>query len=240
LLLSTTASSQFVFNLTSLLWLQVKIFENLAGVDRQFTTQLDQKLLSAAATKRNGNGAVSQDSASTNVLETFLHVDDETAAGERNGAEVKERINGSASSSPSVQEADYPLKELEQQMWMDRVNGSTSSSSGRNSVQSPARLAKPSKPIPTSAEKRFVDGNAVLDVADARRNSWQSSATEQFEKEDAMQLYSEEVDVESDLDIVLGKARKQLAAGDIKAALGILEKVSPFVITAFMYDLNCW
>lgn len=240
-LLSNTAGSRSLLNLPNLLWLQVKIFENLAGVDRQFTTQLDQKLLTAAATN---HGTVSQESASTNVSEPLLHVDDEMTAGKRNDAERIEKINGSASSSPSMQEADHPLKELERQMWMDRVNdsarGSTSSSSSRSSVQSPARLAKPFKPAPIPADKkRFADGNAVTDVAGAQRNSWQSSAIEQFEKEDTMQLYSEELDNESDLDRVLANVRKQLAAGDIRAAHGTLQKVSPFVITSFIHDLSC-
>jgi len=226
-----------------LLWLQVKIFENFAGVDRQFTTQLDRKLLSAAATNQNGGGIVRQESASTNVSEPLLHVDDEIAAVKRNDVETIEETNGSASSSTDVQDADYPLKELERQMWMERVNdsgkGSTSSSSGRSSAQSPARLAKPFKPISTSVEKGFVDRNAVTGVAGAQKNSWQSSATEQFEKEDTMQLYSEEMDADSDLDRVLGNVRKQLAAGDIKAAHGTLQKVSPFVRTSFMHDLSC-
>lgn len=172
-----------------------------------------------------------------------MHVDDETTAGARNDVERIEKMNGSASSSLSVQEADYPLQALEQQMWMDRVNdsakGSTSSSSGRSSVQSPARLAKPSKPVLASADKRFVDGNAVMDDAGAQRNSWQSSIVEQFEKEDTMQLYSEESDTESDLNGVLGYARKLLAAGDIRAAHGTLQKVSLFLITSFMRDLSC-
>lgn len=136
-------------------------------------------------------------------------------------------MNRSVSSAPSVQEADSPSKELEQQMWMDRVHdsakGSTSSSSSRSSVQSPARLAKPHKPAPILAGKRFVDGNAVATNAGARGNTWQSSV---IDKEDATQLHSVELDTESDVDSLLRNTRKLLAAGDIRNAHKILQKVS--------------
>lgn len=207
---------------------QVKIFENLAGADRQFTTQLDQKLLTAAATIQNGNATVGLEKISTIGSESLLHVDDQMTAAHGNIVESIAKTNGSAIYSPSAQAVDYPSKELEQQIWMDRVNdsakGSTSSSSG-SSLQSPARFVKLSKPAPVSAGKLIV-GNGFLDVGGAQRFTWQSSATGEVEKEDATQLYSQELEAESDLDRALATARKQLSADDIRGAYGTLQKLA--------------
>ncbi|KAG0568473.1 hypothetical protein M758_6G019200 [Ceratodon purpureus] len=204
---------------------QVKIFENLAGVDRQFTTQLDQKLLTAAATSQNGNGTVSEEKSSTTGSEVLLQLDDIMTAVQENAVESIAKTNGSAIPSTSVQEVDYPSKELEQQMWMDRVSDSAKGSTSSSGVQSPARLAKPSKPAPVSAEK-FNVGNGVSDVYGAQRYPWQSSTIGEVEKEDTTQLYSQESDAESDLDRALATARKQLAAGDIRGAHGMLQKLA--------------
>jgi hypothetical protein len=218
-------------NMKNPLWLQVKIFENLAGVDRQFMTQLDQKLLTVAATSQNGKATCGQAKSFTIGSESLLHVGDQTTAAKGNIVESIAKTNGSAISSSSAQEVDYPSKELEQQIWMDRVNdsakGSTSSSSA-SSLQSPARLAKPSKPDPVSAEN-FIVGNGFTDVDGAQRYPRQSSAFGEVENEDATQLYSQELDAESDLDRVLATARKQLSADDIGGAYGMLQKVTPFM-----------
>lgn len=210
----------------------MKIFENLAGVDRQFTTQLDQKLLTAAATSQNGNATVSQGKSSTITSELLVQVENKVTTAERDDVERISKTNGSASLAVNVQEVDYPTEDLEQQMWMDRVNdsarGSTSSSSGSN-VHSPARLAKPSKPAPASVEKKgFIVGT---DVTGSQRYPWQSSAVGDLDNEDTTQLYSQETDAESDLERALAKTRKQLAAGDIGAAHATLQKVSPFMRT---------
>ncbi|XP_073392783.1 uncharacterized protein [Physcomitrium patens] len=201
---------------------QVKLFENLAGVDRQFTTQLDQKLLTAS---KNSNGIDTVDQ------------DEQTMLPIANDLERKANTNGSASPS-NVQEVDYPSKDLERQMWMDRINdsakGSTSSSSGNATndgiiIQSPAKLAKPSKPASTLVDKRSssVVGNvSVADVVGSPRYSWQSSTSGEFEKEDTMQLHSQVTDVESDIDRTLANARKQLAAGDFKDAQRTLQKLA--------------
>ena len=226
--------------LMNLLWLQVKIFENLAGVDRQWTTQLDQKLLTAVS--QNGNVIVNEEKSSTITSEPLLHVDDPLTTVQRKDVDSISRTSGSAIPSPNVQEVDYPSKDLEQQIWMDRVNDSAkgSTSSSGSSVQSPARLAKPPQPAPASAKKkRVVVGNGATNVVGAQIYPSHSSAIGEIDKDDTMQLYSQETDAESDLDRALSNARKQLAAGDTGAAQTILQRVSSFMRIRFMHGLSC-
>ncbi|XP_024363075.1 uncharacterized protein [Physcomitrium patens] len=203
---------------------QVKLFDNLAGVDRQFTTQLDQRLLTTAANP-TANGIDSQV--------------DQMIPPEANATEMTVKSNRIASPSPSVQEPDNSSKELERQMWIDRVNdsvkGSTSSSNGcsngnRSSVPSLAKPTKPAKPVkPASVladKKNFSVGSSLSDLITPQTDGWQSSTFGENEKEDAMELHSEVTDVESDIDRVLTTARQQLAAGDVVGAQGILLKLA--------------
>lgn len=232
-------------NLRNRVYPQVKIFENLAGVDRQFTTQLDQKLLSAATDNEEGVSINTLENASTTALDSSkFPTNDQNPTLKRNSLE---KLAGASllgeskdQSAMTVEEVEYPSKDFEEQILMERVRNSerglTSSSS---SIQSVAKLAKPSKPMHTSADRSkvldVVDDDNV-DSIDQQSDVLQTSPAfmEVEEKKDIQQLIYEERD---SVDLVvhdeLVNVRRQIAVGDLAAARKSLRKVKLAAFFAF-------
>lgn len=239
-------------NLSNKVFLQVKIFENLAGVDRQFTTQLDQKLLSAATDNDVGVSTNTPENASTIALDSpNLPTDDQNPTLKRN---TLEKLVGASLLGESkdqsvmiVEEVEYPSKDFEKQMLIERVrNSERGLTSSSRSVQSVAKLAKPSKPSkPTHASadrSRVLDVVDKVDSLDLQRDALQSSSTlkEVEEKKNTQQLIYEERD---SVDLVvheeLVNVRRQIAVGDLATARRSLRKVKLAATFRFPFNRFC-
>ena len=235
-------------NLSNKVFLQVKIFENLAGVDRQFTTQLDQKLLSAATDNDVGVSTNTLENASTTALDSpNLPTNDQNPALKRNTLEklVGASLLGESKdqSVMTVEEVEYPSKDFEEQMLIERVrNSERGLTSSSRSAQSVAKLAKPSKPTYASADRsRVLDVVDKVDSLDLQRDALQSSSAlkEVEEKKDTQQLIYEERD---SVDLVVHKelvnVRRQIAVGDLATARRSLRKVK--LAATFHFPFNCF
>lgn len=235
-------------NLSNKVFLQVKIFENLAGVDRQFTTQLDQKLLSAATDNDVGVSTNTLENASTTALDSpNLPTNDQNPALKRNTLEklVGASLLGESKdqSAMTVEEVEYPSKDFEEQMLIERVrNSERGLTSSSRSAQSVAKLAKPSKPTYASADRsRVLDVVDKVDSLDLQRDALQSSSAlkEVEEKKDTQQLIYEERD---SVDLVVHKelvnVRRQIAVGDLATARRSLRKVK--LAATFRFPFNCF
>lgn len=235
-------------NLSNKVFLQVKIFENLAGVDRQFTTQLDQKLLSAATDNDVGVSTNTLENASTTALDSpNLPTNDQNPALKTNTLEklVGASLLGESKdqSVMTVEEVEYPSKDFEEQMLIERVrNSERGLTSSSRSAQSVAKLAKPSKPTYASADRsRVLDVVDKVDSLDLQRDALQSSSAlkEVEEKKDTQQLIYEERD---SVDLVvhqeLVNVRKQIAVGDLATARRSLRKVK--LAATFHFPFNCF
>lgn len=235
-------------NLSNKVFLQVKIFENLAGVDRQFTTQLDQKLLSAATDNDVGVSTNTLENASTTALDSpNLPTNDQNPALKRNTLEklVGASLLGESKdqSVMTVEEVEYPSKDFEEQMLIERVrNSERGLTSSSRSAQSVAKLAKPSKPTYASADRsRVLDVVDKVDSLDLQRDALQSSSAlkEVEEKKDTQQLIYEERD---SVDLVVHKelvnVRRQIAVGDLATARRSLRKVK--LAATFRFPFNCF
>lgn len=238
-------------NLSNKVCLQVKIFENLAGVDRQFTTQLDQKLLSAPMDNDVGVSTNTLENASTTALDSpNLPTNDQSPTLKTN---ILEKLVGASllgeskdQSAMTVEEVDFPSKDFEEQMLIARVrNSERDLTSSSRSVQSVAKLAKPSKPTHASADRSrvldVVDDDKV-DSLDVQRDALQSSSAlkEVEEKKYTQQLIYEERD---SVDLVvheeLVNVRRQIAVGDLATARRSLRKVKLAAIFHFPYNCFC-
>jgi len=230
-------------NLRYKVFLQVKIFENLAGVDRQFTTQLDQKLLSAATDNDVGVSTNTLENASTTALDSpNLPTNDQNPTLKRNTLEklVGASLLGESKdqSVMTVEEVEYPSKDFEKQMLIERVrNSERGLTSSSRSVQSVAKLAKPLKPTHASADRsRVLDVVDKVDSLDLQRDTLQSSSAlkEVEEKKNTQQLIYEERD---SVDLVvheeLVNVRRQIAVGDLATARRSLRKVNWQPLFAF-------
>jgi hypothetical protein len=236
-------------NLSNKVFLQVKIFENLAGVDRQFTTQLDQKLLSAAADNDVGVSTNTPENASTIALDSpNLPTDDQNPTLKRNTLEklVGASLHGESKdqSVMIVEEVEYPSKDFEKQMLIERVrNSERGLTSSSRSVQSVAKLAKPSKPTHASADRsRVLDVVNKVDSLDLQRDALQSSSAlnEVEEKKNTQQLiYKERDSVDLVVHEELVNVRRQIAVGDLATARRSLRKVKLAATFRFPFNRFC-
>lgn len=270
--------------------MQVKIFENLAGVDRQFATQLDQKLLTGGIGSEEGSSNLSMGNANISIMERpdMTQADnseckpktpsESSSAGgvaTKGYASLKSRLVDVAESEELVQqelqtkllneevdslaiarsvygspfvgslesevvELDSPRKEMEKQIWIDRVKdsekGSTSSSSSgsaRNSKSGIRSLAKPAKLSRPSRGTAKEDVLSVLEVsgeaASLQRRLLQPSLDrrEGGDKETVLETHQDR-ERDSDARVELAKVRKDIASGKVVEARSSLQKVRAY------------
>lgn len=217
-------------------------------MDRQFTTQLDQKLLSAATDNDVGVSTNTLEDASTTALDSpNLPTNDQNPTLERNTLEklVGASLLGESKdqNAMTVEEVEYPSEDFEEQMLIERVrNSERGLTSSSRSVQSVAKLSKPSKPTHASADRsRVLDLVDKVDTLDLQRDALQSSSAlkEVEEKKDTQQLIHKERD---SIDLVvheeLVNVRRQIAVGDLATARRSLRKVK--LTATFRFPFNCF
>ena len=216
-------------------------------MDRQFTTQLDQKLLSAPMDNDVGVSTNTLENASTTALDSpNLPTNDQNPTLKTN---ILEKLVGASllgeskdQSAMTVEDVEFPSKDFEEQMLIARVrNSERDLTSSSRSVQSVAKLAKPSKPTHASADRSrvldVVDDDKV-DSLDVQRGALQpSSALKEVEERKYTQqlIYEERDSVHEELVNV----RRQIAVGDLATARRSLRKVKLAAIFHFPYNCFC-